>query len=122
MRRRNVGWEIAPSCHSGLALGLSSQKHDDAHYAWSTDYLVYANLDYSGTYVKGGSHLYGDLCFNDTHAPGTTRPRCFGRGSSKTVLLPHQRHISWPGRRPLAIKPLRARGKKVLMRKAPTHA
>ena len=48
-----VGWEIAPNCNSEVAFQLSSQKHDDSHYAWATDYLVYANRDYSGTCVAG---------------------------------------------------------------------
>ena len=46
-----AGWEIAPNCNSEVAFQLSSQKHGDAHYAWATDYLVYANRDYSGTCV-----------------------------------------------------------------------
>ena len=104
-----------------MALGLSSQNHDEKHYAWATDYLVYANHDYSGTYVYGSSH-YGDLCFNDTRAPGTDSPSVFAahlvQNGTKYRIDdsspgPAEGGHAWPASSCALF------GKKVLMRKGP---
>ena len=49
-----------PACTTELATVLSSRNGSSpgpqgrgASYAWDTDYLVYANDDYSATYVNG---------------------------------------------------------------------
>jgi len=116
-----VGWSLVPSCNSELAFQLSSQNHDESHYAWATDYLVYANHDYSGTYVFGSNHT-GDLCFNATHAPGTDSPSVFAprlqqKGTSYRVddssPGPARSGHAWPA------SPCALFGKKVLMRMGP---
>ena len=55
-----LGWEAVPACTVALATVLSSRNGSrpgpqsfGASYSWDTDYLVYANGDYSASYVNG---------------------------------------------------------------------